>query len=243
MRLKHLSILGLALSAGLYFAACGGDNATSPSSVGAGATLKGKVNNAVAASGVSASSVHAMSAGAGITITVMETGASTTTDSSGHFILTSLPGGTITLHFQGKGIDATLTLSGLVDGQTLTITVTLSGSHADLDQEQPEASPSPGASPNPEPSPSPRDFCFATGEKAEVEGNISKTDASSITVSQHGRGDFLCQVSTTSTRIRHGNTNLTLADLEVGDHVHVSGTGLGSLNGVCQVSATEIKLQ
>jgi hypothetical protein len=244
MRLERLSILGLAL-AGLYIAACGVDNATSPSSVERGATLKGTVRNgSVAASGASASSVvHAMSTGSGITIAVMETGVSTTTDASGQFVLKSLPGGVITLHFKGKGIDAILTLSGLVDGQTLTITVTVSGSHAELDDDpEPESSPSPKASPTPGPSPSPRDFCFVAGAKAEVEGNIAAEDTSSITVTQHGKGDFLCQVAP-STRIRHGNTSLTLADLKVGSHVHVSGTGLGSLDGVCQVSVAEIKLQ
>jgi hypothetical protein len=232
-------VVGLALSAGLYLAACGGSDMTSPSKM-AGATLKGTVKSPVAGSGVSASSVHAMSGSSGITITVTETGASTVTDSSGHFVLTNLPGGTVTLHFTGSGIDATLTLSGLVDGQTLTITVTVTGRHAHLDDDSPEPSPSPSSSP--EPSPSPSDFCFANGAKAEVEGNISAEDASSITVRQQGKGDFQCQV-TDSTTIRHGNTHLTLADLKVGNHVHVSGTGLGSLNGVCQVNASEIKLQ
>jgi hypothetical protein len=246
MKIRFLYRASLAVAAALALSACSGST-TSPSSVSGAATLEGTVNATLAGSAMSAQSIHAQSAPAGgVTVTLMETGASTTTDGSGHFTLTNVPAGTVTLHFQAGGIDAKLTISGIVAGQTLKITVTVSGSNASLDQEQPEPSPSPEPSPTPEPSPSPEPSpgasCFQVGEHAEVEGNITATAASSITVDQEGHGLFQCQVSV-STEIRHGHKTLQLSDLHVGDHVHVSGSGLGSSGGVCQVQAAEIKLQ
>jgi hypothetical protein len=173
---------------------------------------------------------------AGIKVTVVETGESTETNGSGEFIVTA-PAGTVTLHFQGPNIDAQLTIGGLVAGQTLTITIHVSGSHAGMD-DGPEPSPTPNASPTP----APNSFCFTAGAKAEVEGLISAKDASSITVRQQGKGDYHCVVSA-STRIRKGNRTLTLDDLGLGSRVHVSGTGRGDSAGVCEVDASEIKLQ
>jgi hypothetical protein len=90
--------------------------------------------------------------------------------------------------------------------------------------------------------PGPHDFCFVVGAKAQVEGLIASVDATGITVAQQGKMSFQCLVSAT-TRIRKGNRTLALADLQVGNRVHVEGTGLGSATGMCQVSAEEIKLQ
>jgi hypothetical protein len=82
----------------------------------------------------------------------------------------------------------------------------------------------------------------APGTKAEVEGLITGLGASSITVSQQGKGSFLCSVSA-GTRIRKGNTSYTLADLRTGWRVHVSGTHQGLAATLCQVNASEIKVQ
>jgi hypothetical protein len=95
----------------------------------------------------------------------------------------------------------------------------------------------------PSPSPSPAaSRCFAAGEKAEVEGNITAKGGSSITVHQQGKGDYEAQVSA-GTRIRKGNTSFTFAQLAVGWRVHVSGSGLGESGSTCLVSADEIKVQ
>jgi hypothetical protein len=166
-------------------------------------------------------------------VTVDGTSVSTLTDGSGRFVLHGVPSGSVTLHFKGQGIDATLTLTGLTSGETLTISVKLSGNDAELE---------PGESESPAPEPSAAPTCFAVGEHAEVEGNITAIGTSSITVDQEGHGSFLCNV-TTATRIDHGNKTFQLTDLHVGDHVHVSGTGAGKTNGMCTVDATEIKLQ
>ncbi|MFI5184860.1 MAG: hypothetical protein ACHQNV_10705 [Vicinamibacteria bacterium] len=163
----------------------------------------------------------------GIRVTVVETGQTTETDGSGQFTVT-VPAGTVTLHFQGQGVDAELKIGGLVAGQTLTVTVHASGSHADMGDGQGNGGT--------------HDSCFTSGAKAEVEGTIDGKATDSITVMQQGKGDFQCLVSA-STRIRKGNRTLTLDDLTLGAHVHVSGTGLGSSGGVCEVDASEIKLQ
>jgi hypothetical protein len=102
-----------------------------------------------------------------------------------------------------------------------------------------------GSSPSPSPSPGNgggSTQCVAPGAKAEVEGTIVGKGGSSITVFQQGKGNFLCQVGG-GTRIRKGNTSYTFADLQSGWRVHVSGDGLGSSGGVCQVDAREIKVQ
>jgi carboxypeptidase family protein len=220
--------LPLAFIATLAFVACGGNSSMLTGASGSGgATIMGTVNPGATAS--SRGEVRAMAGSSGITVTVTQTGQATQTDSSGRFVLTNLPAGSVTLRFTGRGMDAQLEISGLEAGQTLTITVNVSGSHADLDSS--EKSPS-----------SPEASCFAPGAKAEVEGKITGKTASSITVEQEGKGSFVCMI-TPSTTIRKGNGSLTQEDLDVGDHVHVSGTGRGESGGTCMVDATEIKLQ
>jgi hypothetical protein len=220
-------LLALLVACTVYLA-CGSSNPAGPSSDGA--TLQGTIDTnaamATAASGVHASSVRSGSGGS-IKVSVSETGQSTVTDSSGNFVLTGLPSGTVTLKFDAPGIDATLEISGLADGQTLTIKVHVSGSHAEL------------TSP---PKNNDNGKCFKVGEKADVEGDISAKAATTITVAQQGKGDYECEVSA-STQIRKGNQTFTFDDLAVGMHVHVSGTGLGASGSVCRLSAEEIKIQ
>jgi hypothetical protein len=76
--------------------------------------------------------VATFSTGGGINVTLVGSTLSTTTDSSGRFVLQGVAAGNAVLRFQGKGVDATVGLSGLVEGQTLTITVQVSGSQAEL---------------------------------------------------------------------------------------------------------------
>lgn len=87
----------------------------------------------------------------------------------------------------------------------------------------------------------PRGSC-AVGSNAEVEGLITAKGASSVTVTQQGKGDYLCLVSA-STRIRKGNTTYTFAQLQGGWRVHVKGTQQGMAGNACQVNASEIKVQ
>jgi hypothetical protein len=237
-----LGLGGLAVVASLIWLACSGSPST-PSAAGGGVTVQGTVNSAssTASTGSPTSMAGAMGSAtvAGISVSVVGASVTTTTDSVGRFVLNGVPSGSVTLHFQGQGIDATLTLTGLTDGETLTISVRLSGSKAELEPGETE-------SPSPEPVPSPAvsafPTCFAPSEHAEVEGNITAVGTSSITVTQESHGAFLCTVSS-STEIRHGHTKLALRDLHPGDHVHVSGTGAGASGGMCAIDAQEIMLQ
>jgi hypothetical protein len=88
----------------------------------------------------------------------------------------------------------------------------------------------------------PQSACFSNGANAQVEGRITSKGSGSLVVNQQGKGDFTILVSS-STRIRKGNTNYTFAQLQPGWRVHVSGTGMGSRSGECQVQADEIKVQ
>ena len=81
----------------------------------------------------------------------------------------------------------------------------------------------------------------AVGQKVEVEGTISAKSGSIITVNQQGKGLFACEVGSAS--IRKGNTTYTLAQLTTGWRVHVSGNGMGLSGDVCNVSASEVKVQ
>ena len=231
MRLRIL----LGLVAGAFIASCGSDSPTSSTSTTAPATIQGTVTAGTANGGLTALSGHSPSASAaGITVSVMGASLSTTTDSSGHFILMGITSDHVTLHFQGPGIDATLEITGLQPGQTLTINVHVSGDQATRDEDNED--------PNTGGTGSGQGQCVAAGAKAEVEGHITAKGSADITVAQEGKGNYLCQVSAT-TRIRHGNKTFAFSDLKVGDHVHVSGTGLGSSGGVCGVAADEVKIQ
>jgi hypothetical protein len=227
--ISRTAVLAITTLALVYLVACGGGDSALPtgaSSVsGSSAKIVGTVDDGASSS--SAGQVGMTSHRAGIKVTVVETGQSTETNSSGQFTVT-VPAGTVTLRFQGQGVDAELKIDGLVAGQVLTITVHASGSHADLD--------------DPKQGDGNHDSCFTSGAKAEVEGLIDAKAADSINVTQQGKGEFRCFVSP-STRIRKGNRSLTLDDLAVGARVHVSGTGRGNASGVCEVDASEIKLQ
>jgi len=219
----------LLLLAGAFLASCGSDSITGPES---SATIEGTVN----ASGVmtALAGPTAATSNTGIRISIVGTNLSTTTDGSGRFVLSGITSDHVTLHLQRTGIDATLDVSGLAPGQTLTINIRVSGNHAELDDDNNDND---DDNENPE-----GKQCFAVGDKAEVEGNITGKAAAAITVAQEEKGSFDCVVTAT-TRIRHGNTTLALDDLKIGDHVHVSGSGLGVVGGACRVSADEIKLQ
>jgi hypothetical protein len=82
----------------------------------------------------------------------------------------------------------------------------------------------------------------AAGGKAEVEGLITAKNGASVTVTQQGKGDYLCNVAA-GTPIRKGNTSYTFAQLQTGWRVHVKGTNIGLSGAACQVEASEVKVQ
>jgi uncharacterized protein DUF5666 len=117
-----------------FSVACGAiSTLTGSSSPSAGAIIRGVVQGGSSA-GTAATTSD--SSGAGIRVSVVGTSLATTADSSGQFVLQNVPEGTVRLRFQGDGVDATLEISGLASGQTLTITVQASGSRAVVSSER-----------------------------------------------------------------------------------------------------------
>ena len=88
----------------------------------------------------------------------------------------------------------------------------------------------------------PKASSCAVGGNAEVEGLITAKGAASITVTQEGKGDYLCDVAA-GTPIRKGNTSYTFAQLQTGWRVHVKGSTLGPTGAACHVQASEVKVQ
>ncbi len=139
MRSARFSLLSLAVLTVVVIAAgCGGSSSVTgpdeaPGASGA-AVIDGTVNGGATGWGgaftASSSDVTALSGGGGLTVTVEGTAISTTVDEEGQFILTSVPSGTVTLIFEGPGISARLTVSGLVDGQVLSVECLVNGSSA-----------------------------------------------------------------------------------------------------------------
>jgi hypothetical protein len=190
-------------------------SATGPTSVsggGSGATISGRVNltggiaataPAAASAPLSADSVTAAANGGSsvLTVTVVGTNVTTTIDGSGTFTLTNVPAGTVQLHFEGRGADATLTISGLSAEDRLEITVTLNGRDARLDSSR-----------------------NMSGRGVEVNGRIDAIDAGPRTLRVQGNQVIVLP----STVIRHGNRTLAFGDLRVGDHIQVKGSRDGS---------------
>jgi len=156
-----------AVSFGL--AACGGSSSplapTEPKPEPRGnATVQGflQVDGVAVATGadVSASSVG------GIRVSVVGTSLSTTTDDEGFFEIAGIVAGTATLRFTAPQIDATLTVSGLADGQVLTVHVQCTNSTAEV-------------------LPPPKEITF-TGQVLDIssEGTWLKVDTREVTTSK-----------------------------------------------------------
>ncbi len=99
------------------------------------AVVQGTVVGA-SATGSSGDGFSALSGDDTMTVRVEGTNISTGVE-EGHFILSGLPAGTVTLVFEGSGTSARLTVSGLRDGQVLSLQVHLSGGTATIASQQP----------------------------------------------------------------------------------------------------------
>ena len=199
--------------------ACGGDATLSPvgpsrSSSSPGASISGTV------SGTGVTATRALDGGAfsllatsSVTVSIVGTNISTTTDGQGQFTLNNVPEGTVTLNFTAPGASAMITLSGIGPDDKVQIQVTLNGNNARVDSEHHS---SPGK------------------DKKEFQGRISSIDATAKSFQIPG----LTVKTTASTVIRHGNRTMQFSDLKVGDHVEARGTMDGTT-----LTATEIKVE
>ena len=157
---------------------------------------------------------RANSAAGSVTVTIVGTGATTTIDGNGSFTLDNVPPGSVQLHFQGRGVDAMLTIAGIEAADHISIAVTLNGSNARLDAREKTNS--------------------GNGNGNEVNGRIDAIDAGARTLRVNG----MTVMVPASAVIRHGNRTFAFADLRVGDHIEVKG----SRNGTT-VTASEIKVE
>ena len=171
-RSAYLPVLSVLLVLGS--AACGSSSKNgsllSPSPVETTATISGTVDAGASSSSVSSQSQHSS---AGLRVSVLGTSVSTTTDASGQFTLSGVPAGqTVTLRFEGPGIDARVEIGGLTPGQMLRVSIQVSGSNAHVvGVDDPSPSPSPSPTPDPSTHPIPQPFAWRPGERGRVHGH------------------------------------------------------------------------
>jgi hypothetical protein len=201
MRTPKLVVLA-GLVGALGSIGCGGGSAPTdssepvlPSARGGSAVLQGTVVGGPGAAARPAE-VSALSAPDGLRVSVVGTSIAAAVDSDGQFVLTGLPSGAVTLRFEGPGLDARLTVDGLVEGAVLTLSVLLKEGAAHA-----------SAPPVPKPS------C-----DLKWEGRIEAIQGTRLVVD--GR-----QVEVTGkTKIARGDYPGALAELKVGDKVTLWGT-------------------
>ena len=120
--------------------ACGGGDASlspvGPSRSSAGASISGTVSGTgVTAPRALDGSTFSTLATSSVTVSIVGTNISTTTDGQGQFTLNNVPTGTVTLNFSAPGQSASITLTGIGPDDTVQITVTLNGNDARVDSE------------------------------------------------------------------------------------------------------------
>ncbi len=193
--------------------ACSGSSPSGPSATpipsfpgaSTGTTISGSIGGASTGGGTASTSGIRPDDTAGIIVTIAGTTISTTVDAKGKFVLTNVPGGTLTLQFSGSGISGTITIPNVTAGQTIELTLQLTGSSVSLEAER-----------------------RSSGSEEQVEGRIESlpptTAAGTLVVS--GR----TIATDASTRILMGSQTMAFADLAIGQRVHVKGqTSGGSL--------------
>ncbi len=208
---QTLSFPIYALAALLLTVSCheSSSSPTSPSPAGS-ATVMGTVVRGSGTMGVTT-----LGAGIGlpgVTVRVVQTGRSAQTDGSGNFMLTGVPVGNVDLEFSRADINARAAVQ--VSSGSNAITVAVTGSTAVV---------------------VPRGHA---GE--EIEGLVSAVSAGAGTLTVLDQRLGAVVVKTTSTTVlRHGQTMMTLSQIQVGMRVHVKAL----LQADGTYLATEILLQ
>ena len=205
-----MTVLALALSV----TACGKGDPQSPLTPSASASSGGSVTGSASISGTVVSGASSASLqrtgplavpmGSPLVVSIVGTSMSVTVDSTGHFTLTNVPAGDITLAFAGSGIDARVTISGVGDHDQIRITVNVHGSSAELDENEHETA----------------------GNQTELEGRVASKNcaANQMTVGT----TTPTVVNLMGARIRHDGNTLTCADIQLNDRVEVHGIRNGS---------------
>jgi hypothetical protein len=220
MTVSRLAVTKLVIAmTALVIAACGGNadmaSPLGPSASAGGASISGTITGAAVTATRTAADEGTFSLldARTVTITVVGTGITTSADNQGQFTLTNVPAGTVTLNFTGPGSNATVTLTGVSEGDRVQISVTVNGNTARVDSEH---------------------HSKPDNNKREFQGRIISLDASAKTFQISG----MTVKVTDSTIIRHGNRRFTFTDLKVGDHVQARGTREGTT-----LTAAEVKVE
>jgi hypothetical protein len=207
-KLFTMIVVALAVSV----TACGNGDSKSPlvpsASGASGGAITGSASiSGTVVAGMSGTSLQstgnplAVAIGSGLVVSIVGTAMSVTVDSTGHFTLTNVPSGDITLAFVGNGVNARLTIKGVTDHAQIRITVNVHGSTAELDENDDD-------------------------NQTELEGRVASKNCSAnqITVGT----TTPVAVNLTGARIRHDGNTLTCADIQVNDRVEVHGTRNGT---------------
>lgn len=218
MKLKQARIVAVIAVLALRLIACGG-NPNGPDANGV--TLEGTVVGGT----FGAASVRGAAAVV-LTVRVAENPAMTTTiGADGRFTLRGLPEGAFTLIFLSDGAEiGRLTFAAVMPNQALTVTIAIAGSSVTLVEERRNG--------------------IGHGD-LEMEGRIDQV----IALNPTGDSRFLIDGRTViarpgQTAIREGNRAKVVAELLVGQRVHVKGVWLDATpRGAQEVLAWEIKMQ
>lgn len=191
-------LAALSMAAAFFTAGCSGSSALTGPDEAALASGAAVIQGTVAGGGVTASStgVRALSDSSGLTVSVVGTASACPVDEEGHFTLAGVPAGQVTLRFEGPGVAAELTLSGLLDGQILSIEVHVAGASAQLT--------------------APASTTSETHTK--FKGTIDSIHGQRLVVSsRHVDGS-------TAKKVWRGDVRIELGDLRLGEKVTVWGT-------------------
>ena len=213
---RHLTVLALLLAAAVGAAACGDKSPTSPSGAGS-VTVNGSI---VQFSGGSAgsqssrtSSVASATVPGGIKVKVAGTNIIVDVSTDGTFTLRNVPSGNVFLEFSGGGTSATVTLTDLQSGQTVTLNLILNGTTAEVESDR-----------------------RSLGREEQLEGRVESLPPTTLAGELVVAGRTVRTNATTA--FRHGNDSATFASLALGYRVHVKGETEGSV-----LLAREVKIQ
>jgi hypothetical protein len=150
-------------------------------------------------------------------VAVANTNIAAAVDNNGQFVLKNLPAGSIELRFSAPGYNASLPLSEVQNGQSLTIAVSLTTSTATLESDR-----------------------RALGSEVQLEGRVESlpptTAAGALVVAG------MTVTTDSSTLFTLQGQSATFNSLELGQRVHVKGQTSGSGSG-SSLLAREVKIQ
>jgi uncharacterized protein DUF5666/carboxypeptidase-like protein len=189
----------------------GGPAAEPPSTTGA--TILGLVSSGSASASAITMGASGMS---GVTVSVGGTGIGATTNSTGHFTLSGVPGGLVRLQFSGGGANGEVQIEDVGDHETIEIEVHPAGGGMEIESEERE-----------------------NGAESQLEGRIASINGGAHTFVI---GDTTVSVPGTAS-ITDGFRGLDFTDLVVGARVHVKGSKSGSTITATRIEVQQSNLE